>query len=147
MKKGLPIEGVSLEEARAIKSNVSVPVLNTGGYQTASFVRAGLTSGAFDGVAIARSLVANNDLVQQWAKGRDSPERPCTYCNKCLLNAPKNPMGCYELPRFASREAMIDELMTIYATRPTLNLPPVAGGPSAPELCGQRRSQLVAENA
>ena len=40
MKKGLPIEGVSLEEARAIKANVSVPVLNTGGYQTASFVRA-----------------------------------------------------------------------------------------------------------
>jgi len=34
-------------------------------------------------------------------------------------------MGCYELARFPSREAMIDELMTIYATRPTLNLPPV----------------------
>src|SRR5215471_6051832 len=125
MKKGLPIEGVSLEEARAIKANVSVPVLNTGGYQIASFIRSGITSGAFDGVAIARSLVANNDLVQQWAMGRDLPERPCTYCNKCLLNAPKNPMGCYELARFPSREAMIDELMTIYATRPTLNLPSV----------------------
>ena len=33
-------------------------------------------------------------------------------------------MGCYELARFPSRDAMIDELMTIYATRPTLNLPP-----------------------
>ena len=33
--------------------------------------------------------------------GHDQPERPCTYCNKCLFNAPKNPMGCYELPRFA----------------------------------------------
>jgi 2,4-dienoyl-CoA reductase (NADPH2) len=63
--------------------------------------------------------------VQQWASGRDLPERPCTYCNKCLLNAPKNPMGCYELARFPSRDAMLDELMTIYATRPTLNLPPV----------------------
>src|SRR6266566_4423231 len=126
MKKGLPIEGVSMEEARAIKANVRVPVLNTGGYQTASFVRNGINSGAFDGVAIARSLVANNDLVQQWAMGRDLPERPCTYCNKCLLNAAKNPMGCYELARFPSRDAMIDELMTIYATRPTLNLPPVA---------------------
>ena len=41
------------------------------------------------------------------------------------VNAPKNPMGCYELARFPSRDAMIDELMTIYATRPTLNLPPV----------------------
>jgi hypothetical protein len=42
---------------------------------------------------------------------------------------------------------MIDELMTIYATRPTLNLPPVAGGPPASESCGQRDSRLVAENA
>ena len=38
MKKGMPIEGVSLEEARAIKAALTIPVLNTGGYQTASFV-------------------------------------------------------------------------------------------------------------
>ena len=72
MKKGLPIEGVSLEEARAIKASVSIPVLNTGGYQTASFVRNGIASGAFDGVAIARSLVANNDLVRAMAVGPGS---------------------------------------------------------------------------
>jgi 2,4-dienoyl-CoA reductase-like NADH-dependent reductase (Old Yellow Enzyme family) len=126
MKKGLPIEGVSMEEARAIKAALKIPVLNTGGYQTASFVREGIKSGAFDGVAIARSLIANNDLPQQWAAGADSPKIPCTYCNKCLLNAPKNPLGCYELPRFGNdRDAMLKELMTIYATHPTLNLPPV----------------------
>ena len=125
MKKGMPIEGVSIEEARAIKAAVKVPVLNTGGYQTASFIRAGIASGAFDGVAIARSLIANNDLPQQWAAGADQPKVPCTYCNKCLLNAPKNPLGCYELPRFASRDAMIDEVMSVYRTRATLNLPPV----------------------
>ena len=126
MKKGLPIEGVSMEEARAIKAALKIPVLNTGGYQTASFVRDGIKSGAFDGVAIARSLIANNDLPQQWAAGADSPKIPCTYCNKCLLNAPKNPLGCYELSRFGNdRDAMLKELMTIYATHPTLNLPPV----------------------
>jgi 2,4-dienoyl-CoA reductase-like NADH-dependent reductase (Old Yellow Enzyme family) len=123
MKKGMPIEGVSLEEARAIKAAVKVPVLNTGGYQTASFIRDGIKSGAFDGVAIARSLIANNDLPQQWAAGADRPAIPCTYCNKCLLNAPKNPLGCYELARFPSRDAMIDEVMSIYRTRATLNLP------------------------
>jgi len=101
-------------------------VLNTGGYQTASVVRAGITSGAFDGVAIARSLVANPDLPKVWAGGRDLPERPCTYCNKCLLNAPKNPMGCYEESRFASRDAMVLELMTIYRTRPELRVPTAA---------------------
>jgi len=61
MKKGLPIEGVSMEEARAIKANVRVPVLNTGGYQTA-FVRSQRHQlGRVRRVAIARSLVANND--------------------------------------------------------------------------------------
>jgi 2,4-dienoyl-CoA reductase-like NADH-dependent reductase (Old Yellow Enzyme family) len=126
MKRGLPIEGVSLEESRAIKAALKIPVINTGGYQSASFIRQAIGSGACDGVAIARSLVANNDLALQWQAGRDQPEQPCTYCNKCLLNAPKNSMGCYELSRFASRDAMIDELMSIYRTRPTLNLPQAA---------------------
>jgi 2,4-dienoyl-CoA reductase (NADPH2) len=123
MKRGLPIEGVSLDEARAIKAAVSIPVISTGGYQTASFVRKAIASGAIDGVSIARSLVANNDLANQWAAGRDTPERPCTYCNKCLVNAPKNPMGCYEEARFPDRDAMIAELMTIYRARPTLRVP------------------------
>lgn len=123
MKKGMPIEGVSLEEARAIKQAVSIPVLCTGGFQTASFIREAITGGAVDGVSIARSLVANNDLVQQWAAGADSPARPCTYCNKCLANAPKNPMGCYEEARFPSREAMIDEIMSVYKPRADMRIP------------------------
>jgi 2,4-dienoyl-CoA reductase (NADPH2) len=116
-------EGISLDEARAIKAAVSVPVISTGGYQTASFVREAIASGAVDAVAIARSLVANNDLVQQWASGRDRPAVPCTYCNKCLVNAPKNPMGCYEEARYPSREAMIAEIMSIYRARPFLRVP------------------------
>jgi 2,4-dienoyl-CoA reductase (NADPH2) len=123
MKKGRPFEAISIDEARAIKAAVSVPVINTGGYQTASVVRDGIVSGAFDGVAIARSLLANPDLLQQWAAGRDLPAVPCTYCNKCLVNAPENPMGCYELARFESRDAMIGELMRIYRARPQLRTP------------------------
>ena len=123
MKKDRPYEAISIDESRAIKAAVSIPVINTGGYQTASVIRNGITSGAFDAVAIARSLVANPDLVLQWQAGRDTPEVPCTYCNKCLVNAPENPMGCYELARFPSREAMIDQLMIIYRARPELRIP------------------------
>ena len=36
MKKGLPFEAISIEEARAIKAAVSIPVIITGGFQTAS---------------------------------------------------------------------------------------------------------------
>ena len=64
MKKGLPIEGGQPGGGARDQGRGSIPVLNTGGYQTASVIRDGIESRAFDGVAIARSLVANNDLVQ-----------------------------------------------------------------------------------
>ena len=123
MKKGRPVEGIGVEEARAIKAAVGIPVISTGGWQTASHVRAAITSGGCDGVAIARSLVANPDLPRFWSQGHEQPPRPCTYCNRCLLNAPKNPMGCYEPKRFVDHDAMVAELMTIYRTHPTLRVP------------------------
>ncbi|MEM6608067.1 MAG: NADH:flavin oxidoreductase [Pseudomonadota bacterium] len=126
MKRGRPIEGVGLDEARAIKAAVSIPVISTGGYQSAEFVRRALQDDHLDAVSIARSLVANNDLVEQWRAGHDRPSAPCTYCNRCLVNAPKNPMGCYDETRFASRDAMVEELMSIYATRGELRIPEVA---------------------
>ena len=119
MKKGHPVEGVNLDEARVIRQAVSVPVLCTGGFQTASFICDAIRSGAVDGVSIARSLVANNDLVQQWAAGHDRPERPCSYCNRCLVSAMKNPMGCYDQSRYPSRDAMIEEVMSVYRVHPT----------------------------
>jgi 2,4-dienoyl-CoA reductase-like NADH-dependent reductase (Old Yellow Enzyme family) len=123
MKAGHELEGITREDAAAIRSVVSIPVLSTGGYQGADLIRRGLRDGLFDGVAIARSLVANPDLLDHWRAGHDRPERPCTHCNKCLVNAPENPMGCYEQSRFPSREAMIDQLMVIYRAKPDLVIP------------------------
>jgi 2,4-dienoyl-CoA reductase (NADPH2) len=123
MKRGLPVEGVSLDEAMAVKAAVRIPVISTGGWQTASKVRQAIGSGACDAVSIARSLIANPDLLAWWAKGEDLPPQPCTYCNRCLLNAPKNPMGCYEPLRYPSHEAMVEELMSVYRARPNLRVP------------------------
>jgi 2,4-dienoyl-CoA reductase-like NADH-dependent reductase (Old Yellow Enzyme family) len=108
------IEGRNLPDARAISAAVSVPVLCTGGFQTASVVREAISSGGCDGVTIARPLVANNDLVRLWAEGHDSPPNPCTYCNKCLFNAVENPIGCYEESRYSSRAEMIDQVMSVF---------------------------------
>jgi 2,4-dienoyl-CoA reductase (NADPH2) len=74
--------------------------------------------GSCDGVSIARPLVANNDLVEMFARGLDRPPVPCTYCNKCLVNAVENPLGCYDETRFSSREAMIDEIMSVFQPAP-----------------------------
>jgi 2,4-dienoyl-CoA reductase (NADPH2) len=115
-----PPEGVGIDEARAIKQAVSIPVISTGGYQDARLIRQGIEEGSFDAVAIARPLIANPDLVRTFEKGLPLPERPCTYCNKCLLNAPKNPLGCYEVSRFdGDVEKMLADILSVYATAPT----------------------------
>ena len=47
--RGIDPEGANLAEARAIKERVSIPVLCTGGFQTASVIRDAITGGACDG--------------------------------------------------------------------------------------------------
>lgn len=111
-----PMEGTSLDQARAIKAEVKIPVLSTGGYQTASVIREAIDSGSCDGVTMARTLMANPDLPQMLARGLDQAPKPCTYCNKCLMNVVENPLGCYDETRFDNdREAMLQELMSFYA--------------------------------
>ena len=79
------IEGLNLHDARAIKQAVGrIPVLCTGGFQTAAIIEDAIARGDCDAVTIARPLIANNDLVQQFAGGIGRPEKPCTYCNRCL---------------------------------------------------------------
>jgi 2,4-dienoyl-CoA reductase (NADPH2) len=121
LSAGVPadqIEGLSLPDARAIKQAVTVPVICTGGFQTASIIRDAIGRGDCDAVSIARPLVANNDLVKQFAAGHDRAERPCTYCNKCLAHVVEHPIGCYEESRYASREQMIAEIMSVFSPPP-----------------------------
>jgi 2,4-dienoyl-CoA reductase-like NADH-dependent reductase (Old Yellow Enzyme family) len=113
--RNVTVEGISLADAREIKRAVSIPVLCTGGFQTASVIRDAISSGACDAVTIARPLIANPDLPQQFATGADRPPRPCTYCNKCLVNVIENPLGCYEPARYGGdTAAMMREIMSVY---------------------------------
>lgn len=133
MKNNFPFQGVSLEDAARIKAAVNVPVISTGGYQQASFIRNAIESGKCDAVSIARPLIANNDLLAQWRAGRDVPHNPCTYCNKCLINAPKNPLGCYELDRYdGDYDAMIKEIMSVFHPLPTYKTTPSTLQPKRP---------------
>jgi 2,4-dienoyl-CoA reductase (NADPH2) len=92
-----------------------IPVLNTGGYQDGALIRSVLRSGVCDGVAIARPLIANDDLVNAYfRKGKDMPDTPCTFCNRCLINALANPLACYDQTRFATREEMIAKAMEVF---------------------------------
>ena len=108
------IEGINLRDCRAVKEAVSIPVLCTGGFQTASVVAAAIARGDCDGVTIGRPLIANPNLVELWRAGDDRPRRPCTYSNMCLINQLENPLGCYEESRFDSREEMVREILSVY---------------------------------
>jgi len=113
------IEGLNLPDARKIKKAVGdLPVFCTGGFQTAAIIEEAIKRGDCDAVTIARPLIANNDLVHQFAKGIGRPEKPCTYCNACLVNAVENPLGCYDESRFPSREAMVQEILSVFYPPP-----------------------------
>lgn len=113
-KKQRPVEGVCADEAREIKKHVRIPVLNTGGYQNANLIRKVISENYCDGVTIARPLIANNDLPHILQQGMEEPERPCSFCNRCLINAVANPLGCYDERRFPNRDEMLREVMTVF---------------------------------
>jgi 2,4-dienoyl-CoA reductase-like NADH-dependent reductase (Old Yellow Enzyme family) len=112
------IEGRILPDAHAIKAAVPVPVICTGGFQTASVIVKAITSGDCDAVSIARPLIANNNLVEIFRGGKDRADKPCTYCNRCLVNVVENPLGCYDESRFPSREAMVAQIMSVFDPPP-----------------------------
>ena len=113
--RGNIIEGINVHDAGEIKKHVSVPVICTGGFQTASYIRKVINEGSCDAVSIARSLIANNGLVKLFAEGKDRPDKPCTYCNKCMVNVLSNVIGCYDVSRYDGDEAkMIAEVMSVF---------------------------------
>ena len=120
------IEGANALDAHAIRDavrnmNGGVPVICTGGFQTASKICQVIERGDCDAVSIARPLIANNDMVKKYfEKGEEIPQsKRCTYCNRCLLNVVENPLGCYELSRYdGDYDAMIKEIMSVFEPKP-----------------------------
>ncbi|HEX8354696.1 MAG TPA: hypothetical protein VF611_17445, partial [Pyrinomonadaceae bacterium] len=111
--QGELIEGSNLDASAAIKGHVGIPVLCTGGFQTVDAIRDAIGRRMCDAVTIARGLIANNDLPRTLAAGR-SPERPCTYCNRCLYHVLEDPLGCYDVTRYGDGDEMLAAVMSVY---------------------------------
>lgn len=118
LSRGVPIEGVSLEDARRIKASVGIPVISTGGYQRASVIRQAISTGGCDAVSMARPLIANPDLPLLFRRGLDEADKPCTFCNRCLVHVLEDPLGCYEASRFDSHDEMIAHAMSFFEEQP-----------------------------
>lgn len=120
-RRGKTVEGINAEYAREVKRVVKVPVICTGGFQHASVIAELIRQDWCDGVSMARPLIANNDLPKIFEHG-NGPDagKECTYCNKCLLNDLENPLGCYELSRYAGDsfeekyQNMMESVMSVF---------------------------------
>ena len=120
-RRGPLIEGINAEYAKKIKKAVKVPVLCTGGFQYAAHIAQVIRDGCCDAVTMARPLIANNNLPEILQQQNSPAEgKQCTYCNKCLLNALENPLGCYELSRYDGKtfeekyDNMIKSVMSVF---------------------------------
>src|SRR5262249_3267209 len=140
--RGPKIEGINAEDAKAIKASVNVPIIVTGGFQTASIIAQTIkdeprSEQCADAVSMARPLIANNNLPRLFAAGLDEAPKPCTYCNKCLLNDLANPLGCYELCRYDGNFIkMMQEIMSVFYPSPFGGEPPPYAGLVAPHPFG-----------
>lgn len=104
-------QGANLEDAATFRKEIGLPVIANGGFQQRSFIENALSTGSCDVVSMARPLLANVDLLDQFRAGRDLPERPCTFCNRCTARTTIGPLGCYEPKRFKSQEEMESQIL------------------------------------
>lgn len=106
-------EGINLGLARAFKQHVRLPVIANGGFQRRSTMERALASGDCDMISMARSLIANPDLLNVYESDgqRDLPAVPCTFCNKCVGRTGTSPLGCYDIRRFKSQGEMFNQIM------------------------------------
>jgi 2,4-dienoyl-CoA reductase-like NADH-dependent reductase (Old Yellow Enzyme family) len=110
------VPGVNLEHARKFKEAVNIPIIANGGFQQRDFIEAALGEQKCDLVSMARPLLANPDLLKMFQEGKNEPENPCTFCNRCTVRTVNFPLGCYEPLRFDSQDEMEAEILRWSAT-------------------------------
>jgi 2,4-dienoyl-CoA reductase (NADPH2) len=92
----------NLDDARAFKGRVRIPVIVNGGFQRREhFEKALGPEYGCDMVSMARPLLANPNLPRLLDAGfAVKKERECTFCNRCAVRTTLFPLGCYEPKRF-----------------------------------------------
>jgi len=107
------VEGINLDYAARFRREIGLPIIANGGFQTRAGIESALGQEKCDFVSMARALIATPTLVDQFRRGTSQPERPCTFCNRCAGRTATSPLGCYESARFASVQAMQDQIMQL----------------------------------
>jgi 2,4-dienoyl-CoA reductase-like NADH-dependent reductase (Old Yellow Enzyme family) len=105
--------------AKAFREQVGLPVIANGGFQEREVMERELERGACDLIAIGRPLLANPDLLKIFYEDTDragrKPPKPCTWCSLCCTRTAVLPLGCYDLSRFETPEAMERQILAFSA--------------------------------
>lgn len=118
---------LNVEAAAAIKASIGVPVSVVGGITTIDEAEEVLAAGKADIVAMAKALIADQDLAVKARRGRAADIRPCLRCLECLRGPTVGyPLRCSVNP-VAGREVRYGEIPLARATKRVLV---IGGGPA-----------------
>jgi 2,4-dienoyl-CoA reductase-like NADH-dependent reductase (Old Yellow Enzyme family) len=105
------VPAANADFAAAIRRVVNIPVIANGGFQNRDVIDGALTSGKCDMIAIARPLLANPDLLDQFKAGANEPNNRCSFCSLCCASTAIFPLGCYDQKRFKTPERMMNQVL------------------------------------
>jgi len=81
-----------LDDARAVRTAVRVPLVLLGGALSLDNLDAAMHEG-FEFVAMGRALIADPDLINRMQRG-DAARSRCISCNKCVAEMDRNGVRC-----------------------------------------------------
>jgi 2,4-dienoyl-CoA reductase-like NADH-dependent reductase (Old Yellow Enzyme family) len=101
-KYHIAVKGIQREEqeayfrmyAKALKEQVSIPVILVGGNRTPAVMAKILEEGIADFISLSRPLIREPQLIKRWKNG-DLTKSKCISCNQCFENWIFRPMRCY----------------------------------------------------
>jgi 2,4-dienoyl-CoA reductase-like NADH-dependent reductase (Old Yellow Enzyme family) len=85
-------EGFFLEQARAFKAALGIPVASVNGWRSIGRMRDAVESGLVDMVSLCRPLIREPDFVRRLRAG-DQQASTCISCNECLKR--QQPLQCW----------------------------------------------------
>ncbi len=88
-------EGYYRQWAGALKKQVNIPVILTGGIRSLELAEKVLAAGEADFLGMCRPLIKEPHLINDWQSG-DTHRAKCTSCNNCVMAlAEGKPLACY----------------------------------------------------
>lgn len=121
------MKGLQIENAKAIKSQVGIPVIIAGGIRDAKTADELIRDGIADIISLGRPQIADPDFAKKAAAGHEEEIRPCISCLTCLyslaemkcLHCAVNPEAGREYELIVPAEKVIDKKMVVLGAGPS----------------------------